>query len=206
MKTITKYPQQDLCTLKDDLKGLSWDDFHCSYPQVYAKCVQQAISEQNGECAYTEIPLPDKSQHLDHYKKKAIFPELTFDWNNLFAAVKNVRFGADFKDKYINGKNCKTVYSKLLCPTLDNIEEYFTYSLDGSILPSANCPDKAKAEFTIKVFNLNDDALVSRRHALILQMLGIQDKDILLTVFAKSGFSSLVKCFAEIIDSKNRLL
>lgn len=110
MKTITKYPQQDLCTLKDDLKGLSWDDFHCSYPQVYAKCVQQAISEQNGECAYTEIPLPDKSQHLDHYKKKAIFPELTFDWN------------------------------------------------------------------------------------------------ILLTVFAKSCFSSLVKCFAEILDLKNRLL
>ena len=197
MKSIPKYPQQDLCALKDDLKGLSWDMFHCKFPQVYAKCVQQAILEQNGECAYTEIPLPDKNQHLDHYKKKAIFPELTFDWNNLFAAVKNERFGADCKDKYINGKNCKTVYSKLLCPTFDDIEDYFTYSLDGCISPSANCPDKAKAEFAIDIFNLNDDALVSRRHALILQMLDINDKDILQAVFAKSGFSSLVKCFAE---------
>ena len=199
MKTVLKYPQQDLEALDGRLKGLSWDDFRCSYHDVYEKCIAQAISEQCNECAYTEIPLPDKHQHIDHFRKKAIYQDLTFDWNNLFAAVKDKRFGADFKDGIINGNNHKQLYSTLLSPIEENIESFFSYSLDGriSVADTCNVAAKERAELTIQVFNIHADILVSRRHALILQMLEIDDKDIFAEVFVGTGFSSLVKYFAE---------
>ena len=199
MKTVLKYPQHDLEALDGRLKGLSWEIFRSSYHEVYEKCIAQAISEQSNECAYTEIPLPDKHQHIDHFRKKSIYQDKTFDWNNLFAAIKDRRFGADSKDGYINGKNYKQVYAKLLSPTEENIESYFSYTLDGRISANDTCTPafKERAELTIKVFNLNSDILVSRRHALILQMLQINDKEVLSEVFAGCGFSSLVRYFGE---------
>ena len=39
-----------------------------------------------GVSAYTEEPLSGDA-HIDHFRKRDLFPNLTFDWNNLFVDV-----------------------------------------------------------------------------------------------------------------------
>ena len=39
-----------------------------------------------GVSAYTEEPLSGDA-HIDHFRKRDMFPNLTFDWNNLFVDV-----------------------------------------------------------------------------------------------------------------------
>lgn len=82
---------------------------------VYNDCWQQCFEDQACLCSYTEAPLPkdkdkekDKDEdevkvkrHIDHYIKRDFAPDLTFCWNNMIAAVKDSRFGADYKDKHV---------------------------------------------------------------------------------------------------------
>lgn len=149
---------------------LSWEDFHKQYDTLYYECRNQAIHEQGEECAYTGLPLNDASViHLDHFKKRENYESLTFDWNNLFAAIKDSCFGADFKDHVINKQNHDAKYKQLLNPAIDNPESLFWYSTDGSIVARSTLSDdeKQKVETTIETFNLNHSKLIHRRRELL---------------------------------------
>lgn len=179
---------------------LTWDDFHEQCHYTYVKCREQADREQNGECAYTGMPLNDSANiHIDHFKKKSICQDLTFVWTNLFAAIKDCRYGADYKDNYIDGSNAVTIYHSLLNPAIDNPDLYFWYSNDGNIEPRYGLTDteKQQAELTIKVFNLRSSVLVNRRRELFSML---QDyKDLLmnetLSSLKKVGFSFVISAF-----------
>ncbi|NOQ25583.1 MAG: TIGR02646 family protein [Bacteroidales bacterium] len=125
--------------------------------------------EQNNQCAYTEIALDHNSRnsHIDHFKKRALFPEETFNWNNLLVSCNRENYGAKYKDKHIH----KQDYNNILNPTIDNPSSFFHYSFTGNI--GEKTIDKINGERvanTISLFGLNNKSLVERRATIAEQV------------------------------------
>ncbi len=177
MKSIVKADSNpSLLNAKD--KGWNWDDFHSNDQEAYKNCREQALKEQLEECAYTGLWLGDGTKqtiHIDHFKKKAIYPELTFDWNNLFVAAKDLDCGADHKDKRISCPRVSSdkIYDNILSPLERHLSDYFWYRQDGAVIPHPSINDDeliSKINNTIDIFNLNSSFLKDRRSGIIKMM------------------------------------
>lgn len=91
MKTIVK-SEVPPCLRQAQGKGWNWDEFRANAYDDYLSVRSQALVDQKNECAYTGLWLgmgTTHTLHIDHFHKKAIFPEETLSWENLFAAAKN---------------------------------------------------------------------------------------------------------------------
>lgn len=143
--------------------------FHNKYKDVYEEARLQILTdEQNQLCGYTEIYINELEEcHIDHYKKREFFPELTFDWGNLIVATKDDDFGANFKDS--NYKIQKKEYSEIYNPVVDDIP--FKYNQWGEIIE-----EDGKIKKTVEVFNLNYESL-KRRRADIITIIQAMKKD-----------------------------
>ena len=144
-------------------KPKHWDDF-----SIGAELRKHMLdNEQNWQCAYTEIRINEKRKpsHIDHFKRKhgSLYPELIFDYNNLFTADSSDDYGARYKDNEVKTKDD---YNDLLNPTDLVISKSFKYNLSNGEIEGIT--DKAK--HTIKIFNLNQVDLKRRRLDRIKQM------------------------------------
>lgn len=177
MKTVVK-GRPNPC-LEQALKdGLTWDEFHRDRHSDYLAVRNQGLNEQGEECAYTGLWLGEGTPyklHIDHYRKKSIYPNLRFDWDNLFVAAKDPSYGADFKDNHISGKRAATdrIYESILSPLDNNLYEKFWCQQNGKLIPHPNLSVKEKdiVKKTIEIFNLNDDKLKAKRQN-VIRMVG----------------------------------
>lgn len=180
-------------------KHTMWDEIHKEgNKQVYEDCLTQCELDQNELCGYTEIPLSSGKKHIDHYVKRVIDPNLTFSWANMIAAVKDYRFGADWKDDHIkldDYDSSQERYKNILNPVIDNFSGRFKFNTDGFMEPSNS--DDTIAENTITMFNLNDETLKNRRAnsmTLARSMFeGGMNKEEILSYLASDGFISAVE-------------
>ena len=180
----------------------NWSDFHEDHKDIFEESRSVILTdEQNQLCGYTEIYINDlKDCHIDHYKKKSMFPELTFEWNNLIVATKDSNFGANYKDNKSGIQ--KNNYGNIFNPVIDNVENYFDYTTWGEVTPKTAISEveNQKAIKTIEVFNLNHNSLKDRRKNLI-SMIGsygeIAKVDIL-TALDKLGFRSVINQVLEV--------
>lgn len=155
------------------------------------------VEEQDCICGYSEIPIEDERYcHIDHYKKRNMFPEHAFNWSNLIAACNDEDFGAKYKDNKSDIK--KTDYLKLFDPVTDSVQDYFYYNERGEIEPHPTLSDptlQAKVQKTIEVFNLQDNSLVNRRKVIINQIKACAGltKQELYDAMKFGGFISLIE-------------
>jgi len=202
MKTIVKHETALDCLQVAENNGWNWDAFHQYSQKGYKAVLGKALECQRYECAYTGLWIGEgtsQTVHLDHFRKKSIYPEETFCWHNLFAAVKDVDYGSDYKDKQIHGTklDAEKLYKKFWSPLQANLEDSFWYRQDGTIEPMAHLSEseKEEAEQTIRIYNLNAHDLKNKRRGIILQVGGIMqqlsDEDIR-SCMNTSGFSFLV--------------
>ncbi len=197
MRTVIK-TEAPACLSEAEDKGWSWDNFVLNDRQGYQTCRQKAYDEQSGVCAYTELPLDTVSSiiHLDHFKKKGIYQNLQFEWNNLFSAVKDHRFGSDHKDNLVKSKNEQQIYSVILSPLTPQLQRFFHYSTNGEMEPSPGLSDtdREKAKATIDIFHLNESELVSRRRTMIKQIVAYHDlpEETIRHSFVGTGFPSVI--------------
>jgi uncharacterized protein (TIGR02646 family) len=124
------------------------------------------VSEQNFQCAYTEIDIEENanSSHIDHFHKQSIFPALRFEWSNLFTSTNNTYYGAKHKDNTYRLQQEDFQY--LINPSIENPNDYFKYSFTGEILIKVNDENSSeykKAKLTKDAFNLNERSLVEQR-------------------------------------------
>lgn len=152
-------------------KGVSWNDFSTS-PQGDALRQAKAI-EQNGLCAYCECKLtgddgnlPKGIAHIDHFHRRNNHPEQTFNWDNLFLSCKKDSHCGLYKDY-------KRMHTEdIIHPRSEQPQEYITFVSDSSFgvyarpLPKNN---RARAEYTIKAFNLNAPELVAQRYQSLIE-------------------------------------
>ena len=148
----------------------AWQQF--TKRTVSRKQLKAALhARQNGLCVYCETALENADNqnigsHVDHILPKEKHPALTFDYNNLvlscFATGGEIK--ADAKDPapvscgHAELKRTNNFDESLFIkPTDSNCEHYFSFELDGSVIPhpSLSPPDIDKARHTLDVLNLN---------------------------------------------------
>lgn len=176
-----------------------WEEIHEEQNKhVYNDCLKQCELDQDELCGYTEIPLNSGKKHIDHYVKRDIDPNLAFSWTNMLAAIKDYRFGADWKDDHVmKGEydSSKKKYKNILNPVVDDFSHRFKFNTDGFMEPS-DCKDII-AKNTITMFNLNDDTLKKRRSnsmTLARNMIdGGMNKKEVLCFLASDGFISAIE-------------
>ncbi len=139
--------------------------------------IKQLSQEQNGLCAYTEIQPNEHSlgSHLDHVEPRSISPARTFDYFNLVvSALGNEDLRNIQKEHHFGGHAKADTYDQsLFISSLDaNCTKFFFYLSDGRVVPTENLSkaDKKKADYTIKVLNLNSPYLVNRRQRWIKEI------------------------------------
>lgn len=201
MKTINKI-EANYCLQIAAVNAWSWDDFHTNDQDGYHASREQGLQEQLYECAYTGLWLGEgtkQSIHIDHFKKRSIYHEQTFDWNNLFVAAKDLDSGADYKDKHISGPRqaADNIYNSIFSPLEANLSQYFWSRQDGTIIPHPSITNeliRSKVNNTIEIFNLNSSDLKNRRLGIIQSMKYLHDLDIeaIRECMRSSGFSFVV--------------
>lgn len=160
-------------------------------------------NEQGNQCAYTELPLEleKNNSHIEHLKRKdsTFFPELTFEWSNLFISCNSDDFGGKYKDgKYLKGKT-KADNALILNPALENPIDFFELKNWGelTIKEGLHGTAKIKAEETIKAFNLNHNSLQERRRLIIQDVNDYQngglDSEMIIEFLSGSGFKSVIE-------------
>jgi len=129
---------------------------------AYRDCLSQCVYDQGELDGYTEMVL-DNTRHIDHYVCRRFDPKMTFRWTNMVAAVRDSRFGANYKDtsiKTVHYDKTNGRYLNLYNPVTDDMKDVFSYYSDGSICPSDK--QDIKAGCTIEFFNLNEKSLKER--------------------------------------------
>ncbi|NOX46998.1 MAG: TIGR02646 family protein [Chlorobi bacterium] len=134
---------------------VNWDGIHEIKHDLREHILK---SEQVNQCAYCESAITSFStkSHIDHFKRKHYFPELTFDYNNLLVSCKNHNHCASTKDQKVKSRD---FYKSLINPVIDEPSDYFDYQISGKLV-SIN----KKAKFTIEAFNLNHTGLKQQRN------------------------------------------
>lgn len=168
MRKINKQEPDFFTEFVQRKKPISWNDCAPIRSRLRNYILKE---EQNCQCAYTEVRIdlveqPDEtaedkqvlSYHIDHYRKRDLFPRLTYSYDNLLVASNRGEFGAKYKDNHIK----KNDYEVLINPVND--EPNFTYNLSsGEIKAPANSKEKK----TVDLFNLNHKILIERRQQVI---------------------------------------
>jgi len=168
-----------------------WDDVP-SDVRFKMKCFMLSC-EQNNLCGYTELPLKNDNSHIDHFKKRNMFPKLTFVWDNFVIASIDEEFGAKFKDNHSN--LTKKDYNIIYNPVVRGMENVVWYDKDGKMYPNDN--NDVGTMRTIEIFNLNHKSLKQRRKEIIKQVdeyfkCGCSNEDIK-EILQQSGFPSVIE-------------
>lgn len=115
----------------------------------YKDLIKELSTITKAHCSYCDVqPMGRIPETIDHFRPKSIFPELAYEWSNLFLCCGNCqKRGEKFDEKLL--KPDDTSY---------DFEKYFDIDwLTGEIIPnkSAKANDIQRALVTIKLFKLN---------------------------------------------------
>ena len=118
-------------------------------------------------CAYCESSIHNAG-HIEHFrrKNKKHFPELTFDWHNLFLACGSSAHCGHYKDR----KNAPDYNpNHLIKPDIHNPDHYLYFHSSGEVRPQTGISesDKHLAEETIRVFGLDCNELSGFRRSVL---------------------------------------
>ncbi|CZF77172.1 hypothetical protein GCE9029_00051 [Grimontia celer] len=166
----TEAPQ---CLSDYDHNTQTWDDFggECKKRLRAALAQMQGIpgvttedaSEYGVRCAYCEDAI-HHAGHIEHFRRKNRnhFPELTFEWNNLFLACGSNDHCGHYKDR--RGADAYNP-DNLIKPDVEDPEDYLYFHSSGEVRPRVgiDANKELKANETIRVFGLKDQTLTSSR-------------------------------------------
>ena len=207
MHSIKKYSEPQELKKFNNEPHSNWCEIHIEKNKhVYEACVSQLKQDQMNLCGYTELCLDPRTYHIDHYIKRSIEPKLTFEWTNMILAVKDSRFGADYKDKMvtrINYDKGTEQYSNIYNPLLDDLTGKFHFNTDGYMYPADS--NDSKAQNTIDVFCLNERSLkASRRDCMTyvrkMRLGGMSDNEIRETLRSDGLITAVEYELSQMVD------
>lgn len=176
MKYIPKNQEpEELKTFKSKIN----DDWHPTWKEFQnpeKKQVHQILLKEQGYiCCYCGRKISIAQSHIEYFKPKGLYPQLTFEYGNLIVSCEKdteesppaIHCGHQ-KDEWFDKK-------LLVSPLLKNCVNFFRYAEDGQILSSDDINKKKAAETTIDKLGLNTPKLRKRRRAAIEAILPILD-------------------------------
>lgn len=123
---------------------------------------------QNGCCAYCEAATYGNG-HIEHFRRKnpADFPELMFDWKNLFLSCD----ADDSCGRYKDRKGTPYNPSDLVKPDEDDPNDFFYFHEQGEIRVRSGIDARAehRALETIRVFHLDCGRMAASRRRAVEQ-------------------------------------
>ncbi len=106
----------------------------------------------HGKCAYCESKINHIDYgHIEHYRPKSLFPELTFEWSNLFLAC-GICNGKTYKGNQFPETNKKGPF---INPCDDNPDDHFTFDYDSSVCLASVYGKTPRGETTEQQLGLN---------------------------------------------------
>jgi len=123
------------------------------------KDIKRTLAESShSKCAFCETkPGESGNIEVEHFSPKSLYPELTFEWDNLLPACRKCNEAKSAFD---------TIDEPMIDPSKLDPETVLTYSY-LRICPIKGTESEKRAETTIKVCNLNSDRLYRARAELM---------------------------------------
>lgn len=169
--------QKQKRTIDPRIKSKRWS--------TYAKIAKPLLLKMsNNHCSYCDLFFENRdNSEIDHLLPKKFFPQLEFDWTNLFAVCA------------LCNKQKGNHYSKLLIRPDDVDYDFFTYFdydfATGEIYPNINLSqyENSQAIATIKILGFNKgDKPKSRKR--FLTYIGTKSE-----LYPDVSYRFLVECF-----------
>ncbi len=161
-------------------KKPNWNSFTKSVKSdVYA----ELLKEQGYICGYCGISITRKNCHIEHFRPKSVYTELTFEYRNLIASCQGEDLVRPTKPVHCGHKKGAWFDEELMISPLDpKCGDYFKYSGFGEILPTDDIDKQLAAKTTIGRLALNIDKLKEMRRVAIDAVLqvteGLSDEEI----------------------------
>ena len=153
-------------TNADEAKS-QWDSFSSKKKKdlTFLLCM-----DQYGLCGYTELR-PDEEgigAHIEHVKPKRMYPQETFNYQNLIVCALSSEDASRMSSGNIFGGHAKLREydpNRFISCLTEGCDDYFAYLSDGRVVPKASLSSAGKdnAQYTIDVLNLNCEYLKNRR-------------------------------------------
>jgi uncharacterized protein (TIGR02646 family) len=187
MRYIKKTNTPDFFT--EHTKDLSnWSDYLSKNKRQLKQYILN--NEQSNLCCYCEGSVSVETSHIEHFKPKSAYGDLTFDYDNLLVSC-NGECNTTNREYCGHKKENKFNEDLLLNPSIqENISEFFTFTTNGEIKPSDL--DLLKSKHTIDELKLNTNTLQEARKTslkTLIDNLKIIDgkKDMLTKLLAKNN-------------------
>ncbi|MCB1158644.1 MAG: TIGR02646 family protein [Leptospiraceae bacterium] len=152
-----------------------WSQFNSS---IKFELHQHLWKEQKGLCVYCEQAIPEKRRkddtlrhhpsHIEHIKPKSKYKHLAFSYRNLALACNGFNCASeDEKGEFCEYAKKDMFNSNLFLNPVEvrDIEDYFTFDIDGNIKPNRNrsAIEIEKARYMIELLDLQNPNLKSMR-------------------------------------------
>lgn len=156
----------DLGSTTNDVTSIQIDDVRREQVRSHEmdwRLTTEDAAEYGVRCAYCEGPIFHEG-HIEHFRRKNSkhYPELTFDWNNLFLACGSNMHCGHYKDR-----PSAPAYDpdQLIKPDEHDPEELLYFHSSGSVRVRAklSAENSQRANATIHVFDLDNPALEGKR-------------------------------------------
>lgn len=135
------------------------------------------ITMFGGKCAYCEsYILHIDYSAIEHFKPKAKFPELCFDWDNLLLSCNVCNDAKHKADKFPDAD----AGGPFVNPVNDDPDSFFDFEFDGSTGTANVIAKNSRAEITENEIGLNRPDLVRHRSSIVRKM-------VLLALKARDG-------------------
>lgn len=163
-----------ICLAMYAYPGHTWDDLSqackAALRQVLSKmqCADPVVMPHGSlNCAYCESPIRHAG-HIEHFRRKnpAHFPQLTFDWDNLFLSCDAKSNCGHYKDR---PKAPAYNPADLIKPDQDDPDQFLYFHSTGHVRcrQGLDAFKANRASETIRVFGLDNGTLTgARRKAL----------------------------------------
>ena len=134
------------------VKGLPRKRGKAFFPTTWGRAKDAIEKISHRKCAYCETPINAKrSGQVEHFKPKALFPTLAYDWDNYFLACGGCN-GPKWDKWPASGSYVR--------PDQGDPEKRFTFTQDGKIKAA---PGDGDASSTVRDLDMNQAWLVGWR-------------------------------------------
>ena len=149
----------------------AWDAVTSEDKQEIRECLE---GMQGRRCAYCEASIDDLGCHIEHFRRRRVFPTLTFEWDLLMSCGKG-----DCCGHYKDSKGWPYNPDDLVNPTVDEPDDFFCFRESGVIDVRPNDDLRARrARETIRVLNLDHRGRLRPMRARQLQWYKNMDPDV----------------------------
>jgi len=144
--------------IKSKKKAKNWSDIQ----EIRFKLREHILQEQKSMCAYCEkfISANKEKSNIDHFKTRNLFPNLVFEYKNLFISCNSLNQCSNHKDNL--GLN-KIEMDNLISPLEINL-------LDVEYISGKMYGKNENIRKLIKVLNLNNKSLIEIRKNILLNL------------------------------------